>query len=86
MKNEQQVKYLKWNYNRFSNFKRSCEKNLDLFEGQVYQPYYSLYFNIHNTKNSHKLIDLENNIKYLKSYQVTSTNIILQIHLHPVNY
>ena len=24
-----------------------------------YQPYYSLYFNIHNTKNSHKTIDLD---------------------------
>ena len=72
MKNEQQVKYLKWNYNRFSNFKRSCEKNLDLFEGQVYQPYYSLYFNIHNTKNSHKLIDLENKYQIL---EIISSNI-----------
>ena len=59
MKNDQEVKYLKWDYKRFSNFKRSCEKNINLFETQVYQPYFSLFFNIHNTKNSHKLIDLK---------------------------
>ena len=28
-------------------------------EIQFYQPYFSLYFHIHNTKKSHKKIDLE---------------------------
>ena len=60
MKNEKDIQYLKWNKKLFGIFKKSCEKNLELHEAQVYQPYYSLYFNIHNTKHSHKLIDLKN--------------------------
>ena len=60
MKNEKDIQYLKWNKKLFGIFKKSCEKNLELHEAQVYQPYFSLYFNIHNTKHSHKLIDLKN--------------------------
>ena len=46
-------------------FKKSCSKVLHLQEAQIYQPYFSLYFSIHNTKNSHKMIDLKRRF-YLK--------------------
>ena len=53
------IKYHKWGKNeRFKLFK-SCKLFLELSECQFYQPYYSLYFNIHNTKKSHKTIDLD---------------------------
>jgi len=53
------IKYHKWDKNeRFKLFK-SCKYFLELSECQFYQPYYSLYFNVHNTKNSHKTIDID---------------------------
>tara|TARA_Y100000389_G_scaffold189213_1_gene212703 strand:- start:722 stop:2191 length:1470 start_codon:yes stop_codon:yes gene_type:complete len=60
MKHEEDIQYLKWDKKLFNIFKKSCETNLKLHEAQVYQPYFSLYFNIHNTKHSHKLMDLKN--------------------------
>jgi len=53
------IKYHKWNKNERIKLFKSCKEILDLSECQFYQPYFSLYFNIHNTKKSHKTIDLE---------------------------
>ena len=53
------IKYHKWDKNERFKLFNSCKEYLELIQCQFYQPYYSLYFNIHNTKNSHKTIDLD---------------------------
>jgi hypothetical protein len=53
------IKYHKWNKRERLKLFKSSENYLDLRNCQFYQPYFSLYFNIHNTKNSHKTIDLD---------------------------
>ena len=53
------IKYHKWDKNERFKLFNSCKEYLELSQCQFYQPYYSLYFNIHNTKNSHKTIDLD---------------------------
>jgi hypothetical protein len=53
------IKYHKWNKNERLKLFKSCKELLELSECQFYQPYYSLYFNIHNTKDSHKTLDLD---------------------------
>ena len=53
------INYHKWNKKDKKHLNQSCLKFLDMKEIQFYQPYFSLFFHIHNTKNSHKLIDLK---------------------------
>ena len=53
------IKYHKWNKKERKTLNQSCQKILKIKELQFYQPYFSLYFHIHNTKNSHKILDLE---------------------------
>ena len=53
------ISFHKWNKNEVKKLSKSCDTILDVKEIQFYQPYYSLYFHIHNTKNSHKKIDLK---------------------------
>lgn len=53
------IKYHKWSKKERLKLFNSLKKYLDLSDCQFYQPYFSLYFNIHNTKNSHKTIDLD---------------------------
>lgn len=53
------IKYHKWKYKEIKKLYSSCEKIIGVKENQIYQPYFSLYFHIHNTKNSHKLIDID---------------------------
>lgn len=53
------IKYYKWKKKELNLFKKSCNDILKIKEMQLYQPYYSLYFYIHNTKDSHKLIDID---------------------------
>ena len=53
------IKYHKWNKKQRKTLNQSCQKILKIKELQFYQPYFSLYFHIHNTKNSHKTLDLE---------------------------
>ena len=60
MKNDLKLEYSKWRLQDFNVFKKSCSKVLHLQEAQIYQPYFSLYFSIHNTKNSHKIFDIKN--------------------------
>ena len=52
------IKYYKWKHSEQKILKGSCNQFLNLKDCQFYQPFFSLYFNIHNTKNSHKLIDI----------------------------
>ena len=53
------IKYHIWNKADLQIFKRSIYDILDMKEIQLYQPYFSLYFHIHNTKDSHKRIDIQ---------------------------
>ena len=52
------IKYYKWSKKERETFYRSCNKYLELKECQLFQPYFSLYFHLHNTKKSHKTIDI----------------------------
>ena len=47
-----------WNNKESRIFLNSC-KNLNLEYSQLYNPIYSLYLHIHNTKNSLKLIEIQ---------------------------
>jgi hypothetical protein len=52
------ITFHKWNKDEVRILTKSCDSILGVNGIQFYQPYYSLYFNIHNTKNSHQRIDL----------------------------
>ena len=52
------ITFHKWNKHECRVLSKSCDTTIGVTDIQFYQPYYSLYFNIHNTKNSHKRIDL----------------------------
>ena len=55
------IKYYKWNKKDYKILNRSSKK-IDMEKIQFFQPYFALYFNIHNTKYANKCIDLDNNI------------------------
>lgn len=55
---EIQLNYYKWNYKRINKLKNTCKINLDINNIQIYYPILSLYFHIHNTKNSKNIIDI----------------------------
>ena len=81
------IKYHKWNKNERSKLFKSCKELLELSECQFYQPYYSLYFNIHNTKNSHKTLDLDRRffikeINYIEKENYETSNTILKCNVY----
>ena len=53
------IQYHKWNKKQMNILSKSCYEILNIKEIQFYQPYFSLYFHIYNTKKSHKMIDLQ---------------------------
>ena len=53
------VEYYKWNYKEIQILFNSLKRLINIKELQFYQPYFSLYFHIHNTKKSHKIIDIQ---------------------------
>ena len=56
--NDIRIKYLKWKKEEKQQFFYSCKEIFNLSHCQFYQPYYSLFFNIHNTKHSHSIFDI----------------------------
>ena len=76
------IKYLKWNKKEKQEFYQSCKTYFELTKCQFYQPFYSLFFNIHNTKHSHTIFDLQrryvvsNVINIDKDYFHNSNTII----------
>ena len=56
--NESYIHYYKWNNKQFFH---SCKIYLDILTPNFYNPIYSLYFYIHNTKNARKTIDIKRN-------------------------
>ena len=73
------IKFYKWDKD-FKKFFHTCKKYLNIYNSQFYFPILSLYIYYHNTKNSHKKIDLDRryilkeilNIDYLKYYNSNS--------------
>ena len=53
------ITFHKWDKKNVKPLSSSCSNLLNINEIQFYQPYYSLYFNIYNTKKSHQRIDLK---------------------------
>ena len=51
---------------------KSCNEILNIKEIQFYQPHFSLYFHIHNTINSHKLIDIKRRYYLEEILEVTN--------------
>jgi hypothetical protein len=51
-------KYI-WDKKLINNFYKSCNELFTIDNLQLYNPIYSLYFHIYNTKNSHKCIDIK---------------------------
>tara|TARA_Y100000996_G_C22537483_1_gene648799 strand:+ start:88 stop:1500 length:1413 start_codon:yes stop_codon:yes gene_type:complete len=81
------IKYHKWTKKERLKLFKSCKTFLELNECQFFQPYYSLYFNIHNTKNSHKIIDLDRRyfikeINSLAKEKYETSNMILKCNIY----
>ena len=81
------IKYHKWTKKERLKLFKSCKTFLELNECQFFQPYYSLYFNIHNTKNSHKIIDLDRRyfikeINSLAKEKYETSNILLKCNIY----
>ena len=56
--NELTIHYYKWN-NLKKQFFHSCKYYLNILTPNIYNPIYSLYFYIHNTKKARKVIDIK---------------------------
>ena len=67
------INYYKWNKKNYQLLNNSSNIILNINNIQFYQPFFSLYFNIHNTKFSHKCIDLKN--RYILKFFYHSNNI-----------
>jgi hypothetical protein len=77
------IKYLKWTLSSFKEFQQSCLHFFELFSCQFYQPYFSLFFNIHNTKNSHSIFDIQRrfiltNIQSIQEDFFHNSNVLIK--------
>lgn len=68
------IKYYKWNKKEKNELFSSLKKELLLSNCQFYQPYFSLYFHLHNTKNSHKILDIQRRYYVKKILNITKEN------------
>ena len=59
MKENQCIKYHKWDKITMKNYFKSIKDVLNIKSSQFYIPFYSLYFYVHNTPLSHKIMDLD---------------------------
>lgn len=57
--NQIDISYFKWIKKDSKNLQKSIRNILNMREIQFYMPFFSLYFYIHNTPLSHKIIDLD---------------------------
>ena len=60
------IRYHKWNEKEYKELFQNVREHLEMKSLQFYMPFYSLYFNIHNSKKSLYKMDLERNY-YLKN-------------------
>ena len=73
MKNNSSINFYKWTINDYKSLFNSLKQYLNIESCQFYMPFFSLYYYIHNTKKSHKKIDLHRKY-YIRGVQ----NIINQ--------
>tara|TARA_B110001469_G_C9642045_1_gene323119 strand:- start:594 stop:2006 length:1413 start_codon:yes stop_codon:yes gene_type:complete len=73
------ITYHKWDKKSINYFLSTCNENLNIEKGQIYMPFFSLYFHIHNTKNANKIIDLN------RRYFINSINNIIKDSTHNSN-
>ena len=66
------IKYHKWNKSHQRILLKSCTDILNIKEIQFYQPYFSLYFHIHNTRRSHQVIDLQKRFFLKEILEITN--------------
>ena len=67
------IQYKKWLKEDITKLYKSARELLLLRESQLYIPIMSLYFYIHNTPNSHRILDFKRN-NYI--YNILSVNQI----------
>ena len=72
MNKQLNIKYYKWKKKDYKNLSRSLFEIIGLKEAQFYMPLFSLFFYIHNTRFSHKIIDLD------RKYYLLNLNEILK--------
>ncbi len=53
------IKYHKWGSAEYKALYKNLREMLSMTSLQFYMPLFSLYFYIHNTRNSHKVIDFQ---------------------------
>ena len=68
------IKYYKWNKKEKNKFFNTLKDILLLNNCQFYQPYFSLYFHLHNTKGSHKIIDIQRRFFVKELLEITKEN------------
>ena len=68
--NNRHIYYQKWNKKNYKHLFKSIRDILKSNSLQFYMPLYSLYFYIHNTKNSNKTIDLRRNFYLLEINEI----------------
>jgi hypothetical protein len=66
------INFHKWDKKTSNHLFKSFREHLDMEEIQFYQPYFSLYFHLHNTKNSHKRIDLKRRYYIQEIIEITN--------------
>ena len=70
MSDQLYIRYHKWAKNNYKKLFQNCSDVLDLKSLQFFMPLFSLYFYIHNTPCSHKVIDFE------RKYYISEINEI----------
>ena len=85
------ISYHKWNNKDIKIFLKSCEEYLNIKNSQIYMPFFSLYFHIHNTKNASKKIDINRryfvtNIKNVIKDSCYNSNKVINVDIFDKNY
>ena len=65
------IKYHKWGKKEYHKLFHTCSELLNMKSLQFYMPFFSLYFYIHNTPKSHKIIDLERKFYLSEIHEIT---------------
>ena len=65
------IKYHKWGKKEYHKLFHTCSELLNIKSLQFYMPFLSLYFYIHNTPKSHKIIDLERKFYLSEIHEIT---------------
>ena len=73
------INYYKWELHTIKELYSSIRTNFNDKELQLYLPIMSLYLYIHNTKNSHKIIDFKNNSGWIHISQLKKSNSIISL-------